>query len=149
MIIVEEMGKKFGISLGEGEDKVTFVFTQLDYFSRNKVATASTAFKEGKLTLDVGLACFYNLKYALKEVKGLYNPDETPYTLEFEEGLDELTDKCINELLALPFSDKIIYMARDLSSSIPNKITNPVTGEEIEGIEVIPPEKLKGTIEKK
>lgn len=149
MIIVNEMGQRYGISIGEGEDQVTLIFSQLDYFSRNKVATKTTAMKEGKMVLDVGLACFYNIKYALKDVKGLYNADETPYKLEFEEGLDELTDKCVNELLALPFNDSILYMARDLSAQVPKEIVHPVTGEAIEGIEIIPPEKLKGYIEKK
>lgn len=154
MIEVQPMGKRYGISIEAGKEKVTFIFSQLSYFARNKVSTKSVTYSGGKMYLDVGLAVFYNLKYGLKDVKGLFEPveegkDPVPYKLEFEEGLDELTDNCVDELLALPFSDDIIYAARDLGAHIPEKIYDPVSGEEVKGIEVIPPEKLnEGTVKK-
>jgi len=149
MITVQPMGQRYSIEIAEGEEKVNFGFIQLNYFLRNKVSTFSTSYDKGKIYLDVGLAVFYNLKFALKEVKGLSNLDGTDYKLVFEDGVDELTDLCVDELLALPFSDKLIYAARDLGAHIPDEITDPVTGKKIKGIEVISPEKLKDGLEKK
>jgi len=71
------------------------------------------------------------------------------YKLTFEDGTDNLTDLCVDELLALPFSDKLIYAARDLGANIPDEITDPVTGKPVKGIEVISPAKLKDGLEKK
>lgn len=158
MITVQPMGQKYGMVIEAGDDKVTFVFSQLTYFDRNKVSAASTFYKESKLMLDIGLAVFFNLKYALKDIKGLYmpSPSKLPedythveYKLEFEEGANCLTDNCVDEILALPFSDKLIYAARDLGANVPTKICDPVTGKEVLGVEVIPPEKLTGLLEKK
>jgi len=149
MITVNPMGQRFAMELAAGEEKVTLIFTQLNYFTRNKVSTMATSYSEGKMYLDIGLAVFFNLNYALKEVKGLANPDGSAYKLTFEEGTEVLTDLCVDELLALPFSNTLIYAARDLGANIPDEITDPVTGKKIEGIEVISPEKLKDGTEKK
>lgn len=149
MIKVEKMGRRYGLTITAGEEKVSFIFCQLDYFSRNKVATLSTAYKEGKLILDVGLSCFYNLKYGLKEVIGLSNPEGEAYVLEFEDGLDELTDACVDEILSCPISEKLLYAANEIGGHIPKEILDPVTSKPIEGIEVIPPEKLKESLKKK
>lgn len=149
MIKVEKMGRRYGLEVTAGEEKVTFTFAQLDYFSRNKVATLSTAYREGRLILDVGLACFYNLKYGLKEVKGLGDSEGGPYVLEFDDGVDQLTDNCVNEILACPISDKLLYAADQLGSHIPKEIIDPVTSKPVEGLEVIPPEKTEGALKKK
>jgi hypothetical protein len=149
MITVNPMGQRYAMVLDAGEEKVTFFFDQLSYFARNKVSTKSTSYNGGKIYLDVGLAVFYNLKYALKDIKGLQTPEGEEYKLSFEKGEDCLTDKCVDELLALSFSDLIIYAARDLSANIPEEITDPVTGKKLEGIEVLSPSKLKDVLEKK
>lgn len=146
MITVESMGKNFDIVIKSDEDEIRFTFKQLNYFQRNKVATKSTAYESGKLYLDVGLQVFYNLKYGLKNVEGLSGENGEPYKLRFDG--EELTDDCVDELLACPISDKIIYAARDLSGAIPKEITDPVTNKPIEGIEVIKSDK-KEALEKK
>lgn len=149
MIKIEPMGREYVIAIKSGKEKIKFTFRQLNYFARNKIATASTMYREGKAFLDVGLTCFYNLKYALKKVEGLEDEDGEPYKLEFEIDLDELTDKCVDELLACEISNELLYSARDLGSHIPKKIVHPVDGKPIKGIEVLPPEKVKGGLEKK
>jgi len=142
MITVQPMGREFSITIeASKKEKLIFKFRQLNYFERNKVASSSTRYTQGNLSLDVGLSCFYNLKYALKEVKGLTDDDGKPYKLEFEKGLDELTDKCVNELLACPISNKLLYISAELGADIPEAILDPVSGKPIEGVEVIPPKK--------
>lgn len=146
MIKVSKMGKEYALEITEGEEKIILHFKQLNYFDRNKVGTLSTSFSEGRVMLDVGLACFYNLKYGLKRVEGLANEDESPYVLEFEKGTEHLTDATVDELLACPLSDKLIYAAKDLGNNIPDVILDPVTNEPVKGIKVI---KEKGGLEKK
>lgn len=151
MITVNKMNKRFALKIEEGEDCLLLVFSQLDYFSRNKVATLSTTTKKGKLMLDLGLACFYNIKFGLKEVRGLVGEDGEAYALEFEGEGDEamLTDSCVNELLSCSIESKLIYAARDLGNNIPTEIVDPVTSEPIEGLSIIPPKELKAALEKK
>ena len=142
MITVQPMGREYSITIkASAKEKLILKFRQLTYFERNKVASASTRYTQGNLSLDIGLSCFYNLKYALKEVKGLQDADGKPYKLEFEKGVDELTDNCVNELLACPLSDKLLYIASELGAAIPEKILDPVSGKPIEGVEVRPPKK--------
>jgi hypothetical protein len=143
------MGKRYGISISAGDEKVTLVFSQLTFRDRNRITQASTSYKGGKVVLDMGLSCFYTLKYGLKEIKGFQNDKGEPYKLEFEKGTPELTDKCVDEILSCNISDQIIYAARELGAEIPDKILHPLTNQPLEGVEIIPPEKLRGSLEKK
>lgn len=149
MIKVEKMGKSFGLEISSEDEKLTFVFKQLSYFARNKVATMSTSYRKGEMILDVGLSCFYTLKYGLKEVKGLFNEAGEAYELSFEEAGEALTDACVDELLACEIGNKLIYATRDLSAHVPKEILDPITAKPIEGIKVIQPKDLKGALEKK
>jgi hypothetical protein len=149
MITVKPMGQRYAIEIAHGEEKLLFIFSQLDYFSRNEISILTTSYEGGKLSMNVGLAVFYNLKYALKEVRGFSDSEGKPYKLEFEQGREVLTDKCINELLATPIQNELILAARDLGSNVPDEILDPITNKKIEGIEVIDPQNLKARLEKK
>ena len=63
MVVVNEMGKRYGVAIGEGSDKVTLIFSQLDFHSRNKITNISTELNGAMVTLNLGLSCFYTLKY--------------------------------------------------------------------------------------
>lgn len=149
MITVKPMGQRYAIEISHGKDKLLFIFSQLDYFARNEISTLVTNYEGGKLSMNVGLAVFYNLKYALKEARGFGTVDGEPYKLEFEKGRDVLTDKCVNELLSTPIQNHLILAARDISTNIPEEIVDPINGKKIEGIEIISPENLEARLEKK
>jgi hypothetical protein len=149
MIEVKPMNQKFGLELSVDKEKVLLVFKQLDYFTRNLVATKSTKYEKGKLLLDVGLVCFYNMKYGLKDLRGFSDDKGKKYKLKFEEDEKALTDDCVNELLSCSIQNDLIIAARDFGSNIPEAITNPVTNEPIEGITIIAPKDIKGALEKK
>lgn len=147
MIEVKPLNKLFTISIAASEEeKLEFKFSQLNYFTRNKVAALTTEYKAGQIQVNSALAAFYNIKYALKEVKGLVDEKGKPYKLQFEDDKSCLTDNCVDELLATQLSDNLIYVGLQLGANIPNKIINPSTGLEIEGVEIV---EEKSKVEKK
>lgn len=138
MIIVRPIEEKFKLVIDAGESKVTFTYSQLTYKIKNFIAGMVTSHKNGQIFVDQGLSCFYHIKYALKNVEGIFNKDGSPYVLKFEDDKKEaLTDECTDEILALPFHDKLIFSSKELINSIPSKIVHPLTGQPLEGVEII------------
>lgn len=145
-IIVKPINDLFKLVVLEGDDKVTFFFKQLDYKTKAHITGLTTKVQHGQVMIDSQMTCFYNIKYGLRKVEGIEGLDGKPYELAFE-GPDKkaLSDECVDEILATPLSDKLIFSARELSkASYPNKVLHPVTQEPIEGIEVIPAHKAAG-----
>lgn len=150
MIKVEKMGKKFGLEIEEGEDKILFIFNQLNYFARNKIATLTTSYRNGKLVQDIGLVCFYNVKFGLKDVNGLVDDNGQPYQLEFEDDQKQaLTDNCVDEIMGSEISSQLILAASNIGSKVPAVVLDPVTSEPVKGIKVVEQKNLKGYLEKK
>ena len=109
-IIVKSIKHPFKIVISEGKDKIEFSVRQLDYFTKNIITGMTTKIVQGQITIDTSLTCFYNLKFGLKRVKGLQGADKTDYKLKFEDcdGIEGVTDECIDELFATKFSDNLI-----------------------------------------
>lgn len=149
-IIVKPIDEIFKVILTEGEDSVEFHIKQLDYKTKSYITGLATNVKQGQVTLDSALTCFYNIKFGLKKVVGLEDENGEPYKLEFEDKeKKELSDKCVDELLATPLSDNLQFTARELSRACyPDKVLHPLTLQPIDGVEVIPASKLKGTKKK-
>jgi len=139
MVIVNPINTRFGLLIESGEDKVFFEFSQLTFRQKSIITSMTTKLQNGEVTFNASLECFFTLKYALKDIKGFTLPNGEEYKLRFESGTDCLTDECVEELLATPIEDKLLYSATQILNGIPTTICNPVTGEEIEGVEVIPP----------
>lgn len=131
------MNKKFTLKISAGDQEILFTFAQLNYFTRNKIASLTTSYSQGNVLSDVGLVSFYNIKYALKEAKGLVDESGGEYKLTFVEGEDCLTDECVDELLASELDDALLYSAMSLGAKVPTEILNPVTKLPIEGVEII------------
>ena len=79
------------------------------------------------------MQCLY-LKYGLKDIGGIKGYDKKDYTLAFENGF--LSDDCISELLNLPMHSKLMDAAWQLLNGVPDMITNPTTGEALEGVKL-------------
>jgi len=148
MIIVKPINQRFGITVDAGDEKVFFEFTQLTFRQKSIITSLTTKLEHGEVSFNASLECFFTLKYALKDIKGFKLPGGSDYKLTFEKGVDCLTDECVEELLATPIEDKLLYTATHILNGIPKDIFNPVTGEVIEGVEVIKPEEL-GEVKKK
>jgi len=149
-IVVSPMGRIFRVEISHEEEKVSFDFKQLDYKTKAKITSLVTSVDKGQLMIDAALQVFYNLKHGLKAVSGLTDEKGAAYKLQFEDAQKtELKDDCVDELLATVLSDNLQYSARVLSESVmPSQIQHPLTGEKLEGVEVIPPSELGGTSKK-
>ena len=149
-IIVKPIDELFKIVIDCEEEKIEFLIKQLDYKTKSFITGLTTYIKEGQVMVDSTLTCFYNLKHGLKEVHGILDEDENPYKLEFENKEKTcLTDKCTDELLATPFSDRLQFCARELSNACyPTQVLHPITGTPLAGIEIVPAKELKGARKK-
>lgn len=145
-IVVNPIGRIFRVVIECEGEKLSFDFKQLDYKTKSRITSLITQSHQGQVTVDAHLQVFFNLKHGLKGVEGLEDEEGKPYVLEFEDKQKScLTDNCVDALLATVFSDELQYTARELSYAVmPTDIRHPLTGEPLPGIEVIPPEQLKG-----
>jgi len=133
----------FTLKIKDGKDVVEFQIKQLLYAQKAHIMNLSTSTVNGETTIDQSLTCFYNLKYALKEVKGIVDENGKPLKLSFDED-GSVADECVDELLGTSVSDGLQYAALKLSDNrFPDEVTHPVTGLPIKGVEVIHPSKLK------
>lgn len=141
-IVVNSIKHPYKIIFQHEEEKVEITFRQLNFKVRSIIGGLITGFKNGRVTIDSSLAAFYNLKYGITQITGLLDEDGEEYKLRFEtEEKLALADDCVDELLTVPFSDKIIYSARTMIEGIPSLVTNPLTGEPLEGVEIVRHEK--------
>jgi hypothetical protein len=143
-IVVQPIDREFAVKFNE----VTFYFKQLNYKTKAKITNLVTTIDKGQVQQDTTLTAFYNIKFGLKRVEGLETPEGKKYKLTFEDhDKTALHDQIVDELLATPLSDNLIFTGLQLLEGVPQEVTHPLTGDPIEGIEVIPPEKV-GTLKK-
>ncbi len=82
------------------------------------------------------------IKFAVKGVNGLEDMDGKPYKAETgEDGL--LTDVCVDELLNMDETPKLIAACSQLIGGVPSVILDPTTREPMKGISVELPKKPK------
>lgn len=149
-VIVQPVGRIFTVKISHEDESIEFGFKQLDYKTRGDITAAVSTVKQGQFMIDSSLQVFLNIKHGLKIVKGLVDEDGKPYQLKFEDNSKkELTDECVDELLATVLSDNLQFAAREMaSSSMPTEIRHPLTGKPLEGVEVILPKKGDGVQKK-
>ena len=111
---------------------ITFVLAPLSYYQKQEIASC-TRIVNGEETFDLMRAQFLYIKNGLKEVKGVTGFDDNPYELEFEG--DILTDNCVSEIMNLEQREKLNIAAWQLLNGIKD-LTDPVTGEELEGVKL-------------
>lgn len=147
-LVVYDMSTKFNIVVDYEDEKLAFTFRQLTYKEKNKIATFTTKFEQGQAVIDGSLNCFYVLKYGLLDVEGINKSDGSKWTLEKtkEDDIEVNTDEAIDTLLNSKISNGLIWAANSMLEGIPDKITNPLTGREIQGVEVV---LLKDSVKKK
>jgi len=86
------------------------------------------------------------LKCAVKDIQGLKLPDGSEYELAFENEI--LTDECVDDLTNIQNVDELFIACLDLINGVPSEFRNPMTGEKLEGVEIIR-EKAEKSSEKK
>ena len=125
---IYETSDRIPVKIGGIEFKVS----PLTY---NQKMTISSCVKtvSGKDIFDSAKAAYHAIRFCLKEVSGLKN-SKGDYALEFDEN-DILTEKCLDDIMNIEAREKLSMVALSLLTGVPDKIINPATGEEIEGIE--------------
>lgn len=97
-------------------------------FEQKTNILAATKMKSGVEVSDPSKQTFLSLKYGVKEIEGLKNPDGSDYRLELDEN-GVLTDECLSDLIDLEYFPKL--------SEICIKLINGVKAlDKIEGVEV-------------
>lgn len=75
-------------------------------------------------------AAAFAIKCSLKEVKGLTNQDGSSYSLEFDNG--KLSDSCVDDLMNIQESNKLIVLCSQLIAGIPKTLPEGITLQEKE-----------------
>jgi hypothetical protein len=78
---------------------------------------------------------YKSLKYAVKGIEGVKLADGSPYVINLENGL--ISDECVEDLLNLEIAPKLIMTSYSFVHGVPSKIVNPVTGEAVDGVEIV------------
>jgi len=141
-ISVRPAGYEFKLAIEAGEEKVEFTLKQLTYREKSYITGLASTTVKGEMSIDSTLTCFYNIKYALKDATGIVDENGDPYKLKFDDD-KTVSDECIDELLASDISDQLQYSALHLSENrFPDTVIHPLSRVPIEGVSVIPLEKL-------
>lgn len=136
---VHPLSTDFRLEIAEGDEKIEFKFHQLDYKLKSQILNTCMVLNGGKLVLDSHTQTFLNVKFGLKEAKGLLDADGNEYQLEYDDKVNKyLSDKCVNELFASGISEKLTYVANQLSDAmLPKQILHPLTNQPIDGITIL------------
>lgn len=86
-------------------------------------------------------AAFYALQCALKEITGVENGDGSNYELEFEDGI--VAKSSMDDLLNLEESSEMQIMAISLLAGVPREFKDPITGDKLDGVELVKEKKSK------
>jgi len=114
-------------------DEVVFTIAPLNHFQKITLAGCVSS-DGGNDRLDLPKAQALYVKYAVKDVDGLEGYEGEKYELEFDN--DELTDNCVSELLSLGQRNKLTTVAWQILNGISEKLIDPTTDEELEGVEL-------------
>lgn len=73
------------------------------------------------------------IKYSVKGIRGIKTMDGKDYEVEFDSD-GNLTDECLDDLLNISHSQKIMIMSLNLINGVPKEFVNPETNEKLEGV---------------
>ena len=105
---------------------VQVVIAPLNHLQKMEIAD-SLKIKAGQERIDYQRTSMLTLKYAIKEIHGLTNYDDTPYQLELDEN--GLTDECVSELMTALASTPVFPA---LNSALANVLDTGLEGVEVE-----------------
>jgi hypothetical protein len=123
---IYSLNDRITVKVGE----LTFKLAPLSYKQKIEI---QNIFKESK-DAEGSILC---LKYSVKDVEGIETLNGEKYNLSFDES--GLTDTCLNDLLNIELSPKLMIACATLVNGIPQEIVHPVTGKPLEGVKIIHP----------
>lgn len=128
MAKILKLSDRLKLKIGE----ITFTLAPLSFSQKQELASCTKTVK-GEDHFDLLKAQVLYLKYGLKNVEGLECYDGSDYALEFEG--DVLTDNCVSEIINLEEKEKLTTAAWQLLQGV-KELRDPITGEELEGVEL-------------
>lgn len=126
-MIVYSKDDRFSLDMGE----VQFVLSPLSQKQKMEILSLGRISNgEESKSLDMAMK---TIQYCLKEVHGIQRGDGSEYVLEMENGL--ATEDAIDTIMNCQLSEKLISSCMQFLSGVPDKIINPVSGEELDGVQ--------------
>lgn len=120
-------------------DDITVTIAPLSYKDKQILkGLMEMALKKDTSMDTIIFASKYAIKCCVKKVEGIIDSMDQIYKVQFEDNKQYLTDDCVEDLLALPITDKLICTCSTLIKGIPDEITNPYTGKRMDGVKVLP-----------
>ena len=120
-------------------DRVTIKIEGLTFklapLSWQKKAEIQALMVEGKHT-EGSVMC---VKECVKDVQGLETLAGEKYEIRLEDGV--LSEESLNDIMNIEDSAKLMLACASLVNGIPKEIVHPVSGERIEGVQVVNPSK--------
>lgn len=92
--------------------------------------------EDGKLYIDKPMQELFLIKHSVKAIEGLKDHDEQDYKLTFEAGANVLTDDCAEEILGFLANTWFTVANTQALNGVTGPVVNPISGEEIKGIEI-------------
>jgi hypothetical protein len=133
-MIIHKITDRIKVKIGE----ITFHLSPLSWDQKQDIVS-DAKLVEGKPTNRN--STYKCLKYAVKNIEGVTLADGSPYVVQLENNV--LSDECVEDLLNLELSSKLIIACYSLVQGVPSKIINPVTGQVLEGVEIVHKESKK------
>ena len=128
MAKIQRLSDRIKLTIAE----VVFTIAPLNFMQKQELAEC-TKMQGGEEVFDLLKAQVMYIKYALKDIEGVEDYNGKKYELEFEN--DQLTDNCVSEILCLEEKEKLTIAAWQLLNGI-SGLKDPVTGKELEGVEL-------------
>lgn len=104
----------------------------LSRHQKNEVQKMMTKGQDKKDLMLLNDAIMLAISYCVKGISGVFDANNEPYQLEFDEGV--LTEECISDLLNMEESKQLIQLCSEFVNGIPKK--GAVAGVEL--IESVP-----------
>jgi hypothetical protein len=133
-MIIHKITDRIKVKIGE----ITFHLSPLSWDQKQDIVS-DAKLVEGKPTNRN--STYKCLKYAVKNIEGVTLADGSPYVVQLENNV--LSDECVEDLLNLELSNKLIIACYSMVQGVPSKIINPVTGQILEGVEIVHKESKK------
>jgi hypothetical protein len=121
-------------------DDVTITVAPLSFDQKTELQTVMMS--ASKEPMNAVRGARLAIKFAVKAVAGIEDMDGNSYKVELgEDGL--LTDACVDELLNMEETPRLIAVCSQMIGGVPKGIVDPSTGKAMPGVSVELPKKPK------
>jgi len=117
--------------IGVKIDDIEIKLSPLSYLQKAELQAELMTASTGDMA-SIMKAAFKALKFTIKEISGIKDPQGHDLKLDFEGDL--LSDDCVNTLLNMEQTTKMVAVCSALIEGVPEHIMDPSTNEPLEGV---------------